>query len=216
MTSLALFIVLLAIWSEAPYLETLMVRVLAVVACVSTLGLWLRWHEAAYAWAVLFLAVAIGVFFGQDYSRSSVSWTARLLRGFYFVFMAFLFWQSARRLSAVQDETWDRERDQVGEWASRLRNPTGMEQVLEFSSGNFWKGYFIHRIINTGHGWVVARFKKGNTRRIIECRVLNSSAIHITELPRQELSVEIDGKPISKIGASPDMRNRLLTALSAK
>ena len=58
-TFVAAFMVLLAVVSKAPFYETLAVSILAILAVVTTIMLWMRSRYAVCALAVLFFATVI-------------------------------------------------------------------------------------------------------------------------------------------------------------
>jgi hypothetical protein len=214
-TALALFIVLLAVESEAPARETFIVRVLAVIASICVLISWVQKRYAGFAWAAMFFAMAIGALLTSDYSRSASGWTARLSLVTLLAYTAFLFCKRAWGLTVTQGPSWNKEREQVEKWTAIL-GTSESPQVLQFSSESFWTGYFVYRMLNTGFCWVVAKFKRGNVHDIIECRVLDLSEVRQVHLRAGELEITIDNRSIPKVKASPDMQARLLNSLNLK
>jgi len=216
MTGLASFIILLAIVSEAPRGETLQVRVLAGVALVCAVTSWLLERYAGFAWTAMFLTIAVETLLTRDFSRRTPGWAARLWLVAYFLYMAFFFFKRSWDLAVTEGSGWEKEREQVHKWAAILGSSNESSQVLQFSAGSFWTGYFVYRMLNAGFCWVVAKFRKSNVRKMIECRVLDLGAVRQTRPREGELGLEIDNRPLPKVKASPDMQARLFSSLNPK
>lgn len=216
MTGLAVFIFFLAYVSEAPPRETFLVRVLAAVAAISVLIAWLKPRFAAYGWILVFLVMAVGVFLTNDYSRGVVGWTARISIVAWMLWMVFLFAQKAWRATVVQGNNWKAECERVREWMATLGSPELPSQVLQFNSESFWTGHFTYRLLNTGFCWVVVKFKKGNVRAMIECRVHSVNEVRQFDTGQGQIEISIDGKHISRVKATPEMQARLSSCLATK
>ena len=217
MTLLSLFIIFLAVISGASFYETLAVRVLATLAVVTTLMLWLGSRYAAYALAIFFFAALIGGWlpFDDPDTHTILGSTTRGMLSVMFLFGGYQWWTNAMPFTTAQSEELERERSQVGEWIGILKSSKKTDQVVEFSTKSFFRGYWTYRLLNTGSYWVVARFKSGSMARILDCRVLGIDAVRVKDQPEGKLSVEMGDRGIQEVEISAVMRTRFLRSASA-
>ncbi len=201
----SVFIVSLAVFSAASPLETLAVRLFAVATVLTTMTVYLRWRYALHACAILFLVGPAAGLLTTNVSHSlySLLWVPT------FVAMAHGFWTQATPHAAVHSHGWDRECNQVRRWLNILNGNEGAKQLLEFSGGSFWSGYFTYRILNPGSCWVVARFKRGSSGKLTEFRVLELPALRIEQLPDGKLNIKIADRIFRRIEVPFSMRERL-------
>jgi hypothetical protein len=217
-TILSLFFVLLAMISEASPNETLAVRVLAVLAVATTLLLWGGARLAVYGMAVLLFAVlAISRFSSDDPdAHTLLGSTANVVVSAMILVAGYGWWTNATPFIAAQSKALDSERFEVTEWLGALKSSEASNQLVEFSTKSFVRGYWTYRLLNTGSCWATAKFKTGKMGRILEFRVLGLNAIRVTEEPTGPLNVEMMDRVIEDVEISGEMRGRLLRLVGAK
>lgn len=194
-TCLAVFTVVLAIGSEASFYETLATRVMAVFLIVLTITLWLRWRYVLYLVAALFAAVGVGDTVFSVHSHTILGWTVRLVMPVIWVYFGYGAWNSARTYATVRSKGWEKERVQVSQWLQVLKKPKPQDRVVELPA-SFWKGAYC--LLNLGNCWVMARFEKGERRRLLEYRVLDPGAVTF-ESPTQQVIINVGKGSIRKI-----------------
>lgn len=212
MTILSVFVVLLAMMSEASFNETLAVRVLAVLAVAMTLLLWGGSRFAIYGMALLFFAVLVGsrFFWDDPDSHTFLGSTAKIVTSAMILMAGYGWWTRAKPFIAAQSKGFDDERSKVAVWLGALKSSNESNQLVEFSTNSFLRGYWTYRLLNTGSCWATARFKTGKMDRILDFRVLGLDAVHITEQPSGQLNVEIANRLVQEVKISGEMRDRLL------
>jgi hypothetical protein len=218
LTILSLFVVLLAMISEASFNETLAVRVLAALAVVTTILLWRGSLFAVYGVAVLFFAILVGSWlpFDDPDSHTLLGSTTRAVVSAMILFAGYRWWTNAMPFIAAQSKGLDNERSKVAEWMRALNSSNESKQLVEFSTKSFLRGYWTFRLLNTGSCWATARFKTGKMGRILDFRVLGLNAVHVTEQPPGQLNVEMADRLIQAVEISGEMRDRLLHSVSVK
>lgn len=216
MTILSVFVVLLAMMSEASFNETLAVRVLAMLAVVTTILLWRGSRIAVYGMALLFFAILAGSwFFSNDPdSHTLLGSTAKVVIPAMILLVGYGWWTNAVPFIAAQSKGLDEERSKVAAWLGALKSSNESNQLVEFSTKSFLRGYWTYRLLNTGSCWATARFKTGKMDRILDFRVLGLNAVHVTEQPSGQLNVEMANRLIQEVEISGEMRDRLLHSAS--
>jgi hypothetical protein len=202
-TFVSVMTICLAVVSTASWRETMVVRALAVAVTLTTVTLWRRWRYSLCACGLVVCAVGVGTAMFGHYSQTFWGWTSRLTYPASFVFWGGWLWKVGRPLAAVQATGWEKERSQVQGWLSTLNNGDRAQEVMEVFSGSFWTGYFTYRLLNTGYCWVIAKFKKGAARRLVDFRIRELETVRVTGLD-EKLMVEIANRqsedPLSQCG----------------
>jgi hypothetical protein len=103
-------------------------------------------------------------------------------------------WNQAGPIALVGGPGWENERSQVERWQQILTSAGPLRDVVEFSTGSFWTGYFTFRLLRAERFWVVAKFKKGKTNGKADYRVYELGAVRFTPLPMGEMKVTIGKK----------------------
>ena len=211
-TFVTAFMVLLAIISGASFYETSTVRILAILAVVTTVMLWMRSRYAPCALAVLLFATVIaGRFIADDPDAHTLLGSAsRYVGSAILLFAGYRWATNAMPFVAAQSKGLENERSQVEGWISVLTSPAAADPVAEFSSKSFWTGYWTYRLLDAGSCWVIGKFKTRNTERLLQCRVRKRGAVYVTDRPGAGLSVTMGDTSVSTVEASPDMRELLL------
>jgi hypothetical protein len=217
MTILSAFFVFLAMMSETSFNETLAVRVLAMLAVVTTMLLWRRSRFAVYGMALLFFAVlAASWFFSNDPdSHTLLGSTAKVAGSAMILLVGYGWWTNAVPFIAAQSKGLDEERSKVAAWLGALKSSNESNQLVEFSTKSFLRGYWTYRLLNTGSCWATARFKTGRMDRLLNFRVLGLNAVRLMERPSGELNVEMANRLIKEVEMSGEMRDRLLHSANA-
>jgi hypothetical protein len=200
---LSLFFVVLASVDEGAFHETLFVRVIAFYTVVTTVILWRDWRYKLYLPALLFVAILVGsgwfpVDSGIRFFRVSDSFVR-----VYCLLKAYTLWQYAGFYATANAPGWEKEQAWVNGCLYMLRDQRRAREVIEFSTGSFWSGYFTFRLLNSGPYWAVAKFKRGNMRRLVEFRVRDLSAVTFTALPAGEMLVRIGNRTRRAVNVSP-------------
>ena len=211
-TFVTAFMVLLGIISTASFSETSTVRILAILAVVTTIMLWTRSRYAPCALAVLLFATVIaGRFIADDPDAHTLLGSASAYVGSAILLLAGYRWATnAMPFIAAQSEALENERYQVEGWIKILTSPGTTDPVTEFSTKSFWTGYWTCRLLDAGSCWVIAKFKTRNTERLLQCRVRERGAVYVTERTGTGLSVTMGDTSVSRVETSPDMRELLL------
>jgi hypothetical protein len=218
LTILSLFFVLLAVISGASFNETLAVRLLATLAVMTTVLLWLESRLAVYGMALLFFAVLAGSrFFSDDPdSHTLLGSTAKIVVSAMVLLTGYRWWTNATPFTSAQSKGLDNERIEVAEWLRVLKSSSASNPLVEFSTKSFVRGYWTYRLLNTGSCWAAAKFKTGKMNRLLDFRVLGLKAVHVAERPAGRLNVEMGDRVIQDVEISAEMRDRLLRLVSAE
>lgn len=211
-TFVAAFMVLLAIISAASFYETTTVRILSMLAVVTTIMLWMRSRYAPGALAVLFFAIVIaGSFIADDPDAHTLLGLASAYVGFVILLLGGYRWATnAMPFIAAHSKGLENERCQVEGWIKILISPGRTDPVAEFSTKSFWTGYWTYRLLDAGSCWVIAKFKTRNTGRLLQCRVRERGAVRVAESVDRKLSIAMGDTSVSPVEASPEMRELLL------
>jgi hypothetical protein len=212
MTFVAALMVLLAIISAASFYETATVRILAILAVVTTIMLWVRSRYAPGALAVLlFATVVAGSFIADDPDAHTFLGLASAYVGFALLLLVGYRWATnAMPFTAAHSKGLENERYQVEDWIKILTSPGRTDPVAEFSTKSFWTGYWTYRLLDAGSCWVIAKFKTRNTGRLLQCRVRERGAVRVAESADRVLSIAMGETSVSPVEASPEMRELLL------
>lgn len=202
----------LALGSQASPSETLEVWTFALVGVVTVIMLLLHWCYAAYGVSMLNFLAAIEILKYSNYTywHSFLGSTTNQMFLVWFLSNGYGWWKAAAPFAAAHDESFDKERRQVGQWLADLKYGDRNHQVIEFSAKSFWNGYSTYRLLDLGNCWAVARFKFNNLRGLAEYRVRNPDAVTVSEQPNGKLKIGIAGCFIRDVTASSEFRNRLL------
>lgn len=216
MTILSVFVVLLAMISEASFNETLAVRVLAMLAVLATILLWRGSRFAVYGMTLLFFAILAGSWFflNDPDSHTMLGSTSKVVESAIILLVGYGWWTKSAPFIAAQSKDLDKERSQVAAWLGALKSSDESDHLVEFSTKSFLRGYWTYRLLNTGSCWATARFKTGNVSRILDFRVLGLNAVHVTEQPSGQMNVELADRLIQEVEISGVMRDRLLHSAS--
>lgn len=204
MTGLAVCVCFLAYESIASSRETFLIGALAMAVVISVLIAWLKPRFAAYGWTLVFAVMAAGAFLTNDYTRRDDP--ARISLVLLMLWLVFRYAKKAWKVTVIQGDNWKAECETVQKWMEALGNTELPSQVLQFDSGNFWTGYFTYRLLNTGFCWVVSKFKKGNVRTMIECKVHSVNEVRLIDIGPGQIEISIRGRNISNIKAAPEMQ----------
>ncbi len=212
LTFLSAFGILLAVVSEASFYETSVVSILAILAVVTTIMLWMRSRYAPGALAVLFFVTVIaGSFITDDPDAHTLLGSTSRYLGFALLLFVGCRWATnAMPFIAAHSKGLENERYQVEDWIKILTSPGRTDPVAEFFTKSFWTGYWTYRILDAGSCWVIAQFKTRNTGRLLGCRVRERGAVNVAESVDQELSITMGNTSVSPVEASPEMRELLL------
>lgn len=194
-----LFAAVLLVWiaytAEASHQEMFLIRVLADVAVIATVLVWLLPRRySLYGVSLLVVAYTIITLILEPL-RSPYFWVALYIAVAYFDF--------ARRYAIVTREDWRGERDLVNTWISIIESSDRLD-VFELKANSFWTGYSTYRIHNPGECWVVARFNKKGTR-LQDCRVHELSDVVFRRLPIGRWNIEVTTKGKKRIFRDVDL-----------
>ncbi|ABF41658.1 hypothetical protein Acid345_2657 [Candidatus Koribacter versatilis Ellin345] len=169
--------ILLTVSSEASRLETVLIGIVSASALLALVALWTEWRYKLYVVAALCLVFgASGILWQyQEAHKRPMDWFYGSGLSLMFLYWGCAIVVTAHRYAVVNGDSWREEREQVDALIQRVARRSEPD-VLEFSTGNFWRGYWTYRLYNLGTGWLVARFKKGSTK-LVECRVRGLSEI---------------------------------------
>lgn len=211
-TFVAAFVVLLAVVSKASFYETLAVSILAILAVVTTIMLWMRSRYAVCALAVLFFAIVIAAWFVVDDpdAQTFLGSTSRYVISAILLVKGYTWATDAVPFIRAQSEGLENERYQVEDWIKILTSPGRTDPVAEFSTKSFWTGNWTYRLLDARSCWVVAKFKTRNTGRLLQCRVRERGTVRVAESADRELSIAMGDTSVSPVEASPEMRELLL------
>jgi hypothetical protein len=95
-----------------------------------------------------------------------------------------------------------------------LKSSEQADRVVQLSTRSFWTGYWTYSLLKTRSFWVIARFKRANTSRLMACRILELSAVHIDDGNEGKVDIEMGNRSISRIDVSRDVRERLIRLAS--
>jgi hypothetical protein len=200
---------------KIPFSEPLILWVIAGIAVLGTVMIWVRWRYALYVWTLSSGAFLIIEFLVE---RSK----PLAFRGWIiFLGVIALLYRSSRTdlkraeaFATARARGWEKERSQVQQWLDVLRHDKPTEQVIELATGSFWTGYFTYRLLNSGRCWSIAKFKTGNNDRLLDYKIRDLGAIQITQLPDGKLDIHVDQRKLCSVDVSPDRRARLLQLLA--
>lgn len=217
LTILSIFFVLLAIISGASFDETLAVRVLAVLAVVTTILLWRASRFASYGVAVFCFVILVGSWlpFDNPDAHTLLGLTARAVVSTMILLVGYRWWTNGMPFIAAHAEGLAEERAKVAAWLKALKSINESNQFVEFSTQSFLQGYWTYRLLNTGSCWAIAKSKTRKMDRLLGFRVLALDAVHVTELPTGKMRVEMANFPIQDVEISNEMRDRLLQLADA-
>jgi len=192
--ALSAFCVMLASASEAPVRETQLVAALAAVGVIASVLLWTTWRYKLYSVALFCFLFAVGDVLSNNHPHhhTILEWIAGRSYGFLFIFYAVGMGAIAWRYSTVNRNEWATPRKRLDDWFQDL-NRQGNLNVIEFTTGSFWTGYWNYRILHTGDSWLVAKFKKGTTK-IATCSVVELKNVAFMPLQSGKWNVEITEK----------------------
>ena len=204
---LSLFFVALAIGSTASFYETLFVRAAAALAGFTTVVLWSNFRYKLYFPPLLFLSLGIGgAFFNFPTHRifDRIGWLCGFVGAF--VLPSYHMWRQAGIFATVNTPEWDKERSLVDAWWRTLTAPeTDKKGIIEFSTGNFWSGYYTYRLMSPGRCWVVAKLWKGKVAALSDYRVRKLSGVTFAATRNGETKVTIEGRTINAANVFPPM-----------
>jgi len=192
-----LFVVLASV-SEAPRRETRLIAALAAGAVIASVLVWTKWRYKLYGVAAFCFLFAVGNMLSHDHPQyhTILEWIAARSLSFLFIFYGFGMCVVARRYSIVIGDDWNSQRKQLDDWFETLSGQSGIN-VIEFPAGSFWTGYWTYRILNTGHAWLVAKFKRGTTK-LAASSVLELKDVVFTTLPSGKWDIQITEKNKTK------------------
>lgn len=218
LTILSLFFILLAVISGASFSEMLAVRVLAVIAVITTILLWLESRIAVYGMALLFFGVLAGsrFFWDDPDSHTLLGSTANIVTSAMILVAGYGWWTNATPFTSAHSKALDSERIEAAEWLGVLKSSNASDQLVEFSTKSFVRGYWTYRLLNTGSCWASAKFKTGKMNRLLDFRIFALNAIRVAERGAGQLDVDIPGRVIRDVELSNGMRDRLLRLVGAK
>lgn len=174
------------------HLEHRVACAIAFLSAAVTLTLLTHWGYALHLWGMGFGGGAVGLPFFHPHSHSVMGWASVVLYCPAYIIWGWELWKQGAPFAATRGKEWQGQRSQVREWFATLDGSRPMGDVVEVNSGSFWTGYVTYRLLNEGNFWAVAKFKKGNLKRLIEFRVHDISAVQITAV--------VDGKRIELHG----------------
>ncbi len=175
----------------------------AVCAVFATVVLWVNWQYKLYVPALFCFAIAIGcVLLGKTFITPSDRIYGILMSSIY----GYAFWTLAAPFATVNAPGWEKEQSQVAAWWRVLTTPERDKDVIEFSAGNFWTGYYTYRLLRPGPYWVVAKLWKGRLSVRSNYSVRELSAVTFMTLPTGEKQVTIGNRTMrAAIISMPDL-----------
>jgi len=192
------FAVVLAVNSSASARETMLTWTLGIGGLTAGLSLYLNWRHKVFALAAFcFLFVACNlVSRDHPHSQTILGWIAAHSLSLLFLYYGFGAVVIARRYALVNSVRYVDERKQIDNSLRTTRDSTD-GSLIEFPSGNFWKGYWTYRIANLGPGWMLAQFKRGKDR-LWSCRVYPQEGLTITQLQSGKWRIELTSEKEKK------------------
>jgi hypothetical protein len=215
-TFFSIVIVLLAMVSGASFNETMLIRMMAVLAIMATVMLWLNSPYSAYGMSSLFFALLLGAWLvNSTDDHTFLGFTSRTILSVWFFYRGYRWWTNAKPLMDAHSKALEKERFQIQQWI-RVLKTAGTSQIIKFSTKSFWSGYWTYRLLNIGSYWLIAKFKIGKIERLLSCRVQELGVVHIADQSERKLAIEIGEHTIHNVDVSQDMLARLLQSVSAK
>jgi len=210
------FVVALAVFAGASSDEMVAVRVLAVLLVLTTILVWQSSRYALLALAVLSFAFLVGIWlpFDDPDLHTLLGSTTRYVCSVMFAFAGYRWWTNGMPFIAARSKELDQERSQVRAWINELKGSEQTDRVVQFSTGSFWTGYWTYRLLKTRSFWVIARFKRAKTSRLMACQVLELGAVHIDDANAGKVDIQMGNRSISRIDLSRDVHERLLRLAS--
>ena len=213
MVFVTVFILLLAVGSQASPSETLAVWTFGLIGVVTVIMLLLRWCYAAYGVSILNFLAAIEILTMYSNDRYSHTFLGSTTNQFFLVWgllNGYAWWKAAAPFVAAHDGSFDEERGKVGQWLAHLKSGDRNGHVIEFSARSFWNGYWTYRLLALEDCWAVAKFKFRNLRGLVTYRIRKPDAVTVFEQPNGKWRIGIAGRFIPDADVSPEFRNRLL------
>ncbi len=173
--------------------------VIAVVAAVPTIMVWLRYRYAVLAIALAnFVIAGFWRLLGFLYSHTPFDWVYYLSFSLAWVLLGVVFLRAGIRLAAVYTPGWDLERDQVERWLQVLQGNGKDDNVIEIQESTFVRGQHTYRFLNAHNCWVIAIFKTGKEdNRPSDFRVREPGAITLLDEPGKPIRAIVDGRVIT-------------------
>ena len=125
---------LLALGSQASPSETLAVWTFALIGVVTVIMLLLHWCYAAYGVSILNFLAAIEIlkYSNDRYSHTFLGSTTNQFFLVWFLLNGYGWWKAAAPFAAAHDDSFDKERDKIGQWLATWSTVTGMAMLLSF------------------------------------------------------------------------------------
>jgi hypothetical protein len=116
----------------------------------------------------------------------------------------YAFWRFAGPFATVKAPGWEKEQSQVEAWWQALTSSERRQDVIEFSTGSFWREYYTYRLVRPGPYWVTVKIYKRWGRPIPwEYRVRELSSVSFTALPGAQMKVRIGKRTMRAVNMSP-------------
>jgi hypothetical protein len=199
---MTVFLVALAVASGGSFHETYLLPGIAVCAALLTLILWVSGRYKLYVPAVFFFILAIQFLLS---GKTIVRVSDRIYGSIMSAMLGYVFWRHAGPFATVNVPGWEKERAKVDAWWRALTAPERNEQVIEFSTGSFWTGYYRYRIMRPGPHWAVAKLWKGKVSARSDYRVRDLSEVTFATMPKGETKVSIGNRTMQAVNVSPPM-----------
>jgi hypothetical protein len=104
----SIFLALGFLFSQASFILTWSVRILAVLCALTSIILWSHWRYKAYALPILQLAAGSAGFLTlQSHSHTFLSWTVLIGASLLFLFLVVQSWKRARAFAVVNSGEWN-------------------------------------------------------------------------------------------------------------
>jgi hypothetical protein len=210
--------VLLATISQAPFYETLYVRVFAAVGTLAAMSMWLRWRYAFHTGGLFFLALSAGgpMLNWQQHPLSILGWIEQVGFAGLYAYFGYCLLSRGVPFAAVSHPGWEKERALVQMWLKRLTNLATESQVFEIATGSFWTGYYTYRLMRSDGFWQVVTLKTGNYLRPRAYRILDADAVKMVKLPNGRFYLQIGKRTLREVNIAPEMQTGLLSLTGAK
>jgi hypothetical protein len=206
---LSLFITALAIEPTGSFHELLLLRMAAVVLCLTTVILWSNWRYKLFLPPLIIFSFGIGDAFFNRPLRTELDWFVSVLWfvGF-FGMSSYSLWKQARIFAKVNSPGWKQAQSKVDAWWRVLTAPERGPGVIEFSTGSFCSGYYTYRLLRSGPCWAIAKLWNGKVSARSSYRVRELSAVTFTTLPSGEKQVTIGNSKMRAVNLSmPNLAN---------
>jgi len=202
-TVLSLFITALAIEPTASFYETLSLRVTAIFLSLTTMILWSNWRYKLFLPAILIFSFGVIDAFFRRPLRTNLDWlvSASWFIGF-IVLTSYAWWNQASIFATVNSPGWEQAQSQVEAWWSILTAPERGRDVIKFSTGNFWMGYYTYRLLSPGPYWAIAKLWNGKVAARSQFRIRELGAVTFMTLPTGEKEVKIGKRTMRAVNLS--------------